>query len=406
MGPLGRVLRGLRATTLSNPDASFLANLSGQSYSGKTITPEKSLALVPVYSAVSLLAGAIGSLPLVVYRRLDRGRERAENHRTWRLLHDQPNDEIAADEFWEIVGAHLNLWGNAFAWKERDSLGQVGALWPLAPKRVVVGRVDGKRVFRLDGRDTPYGEEDILHIRGLGLDGTVGLSPVQLARNALGAVAAIEEFTGSFWKNGAHPSGVLKHPNKLSDEAAARLAKSWKSKHGGPANAGAPAILEEGLDWQTVGMPLEDAQFLETQQFGDLRIAQLFRVPPYLLGAKSGDSLTYTNSEYQGIDFVRWSLRRWLVRIEKSLLRDPSIFLQGSRIYPEFLLDALLRASTLDRYSAHKLAIEAGFLTPNEARESENLNPLAGGDELKAPAAAPEPADDGGDVEPEPEPEE
>lgn len=391
MSRLGRAVAGLEQRSgLAEPEAWLTSALGATpSYSGKSVTVDSAFQLVPVYSAVALLAGSIGSLPLVVYRRLERGRERAGNHRMWRLLHVQPNEHMAADEVWELIGAHLLLWGNAFLGKIRDRNGLVSELWPLRPSRVQVG-VDegGRRFFILDGEGR-YTAEDILHIRGLGTDGVVGLSPVQQARQALGAGMALEEFTGTFWANSASPGGVLSHPNRLSQPAADRLRAQWKHLHGGSARAGEVAVLEEGMEWKSTGMPLEDAQFIETQQFSNLQVAQLFRIPPYMLGAKSGDSLTYSNTESQGIDFVRWSLRRWLVRIEGALLRDPSLFVQGQRFYPEFLVDALLRADTKSRYEAYRIAIEAGFLTVEEVRELENRNPIPQEEEPVSPNGVP-----------------
>jgi HK97 family phage portal protein len=384
---LGRQERDITSTLNAPSEWLREAITTGATYTGQTVSPEGSLSLVPVYSAVSLLAGSVGSLPLVVYRRLEQGRERAEDYVMWRILHDQPNTEMAADELWEMITGHLALWGNAFLAKFRNNLGVVGELYPISPKRVQVGRdTNGKRYFIVDGADR-YDESDILHIRGFGTDPLVGLSPIQQARQMLGAVMSQEEFSGRFWANNAHPAGVLKHPNRLSQDSADRLKASWKASHGGPRNAGEVAVLEEGMTWEATGMPLEDAQFIQTAQWNDLRIAQLFRIPPYMIGAKSGDSMTYSNTEMQGIDFVRWSLRRWLIRIEKSLLRDESMFLQQTRFYPEFLVDGLLRADTKNRYESYAIALDPakGWMTKDEVRDRENLNPLP------EPAMSPDP---------------
>lgn len=381
------------------PSTAFLDSIGEPSYSGETVGVADSLKLVPVYSAISLVAGSIGSLPVLVYRRVEGGRERATNHRTWKLIHDQPNPEMAADEVWEQVAASLLMWGNAYLAKIRGPLGTVSELWPIQPQRVQVGKTDqGERFFVLDGRaDRRYTEEDILQIRGLGTDGLVGLSPIQQARQMLGSVKAMERFTGRFWANSAAPGGTLKHPGKLSPEAAARLKQNWKSTHGSARNAGEVAVLEEGMEWQSVGMPLEDAQFIETQQWNNLQVALLFRLPPYMLGAKSGDALTYSTTEAQGYDFVRWTLRRWLVRIESALLRDPSLFVQGSRFYPEFLVEGLLRADTKTRYESYALALDPakGWMDRDEIRELENLQPSPESD--PSPEDAPDQGEESAD---------
>jgi HK97 family phage portal protein len=371
---LERLLGGEeRTSTLANPSPTLREAFGGgQTLSGASVNIENAIQLVPLFSGVSLIAGAIGSLPLVVYRRTAEGRERAENHRTYGLLHTQPNPEMGADEVWEIVGEHLNLWGNAFIWKARDSFGNVGELWPLKPSRIQVGRdKDGKRIFIVDGKvEQPYTETDILHIRGLSPDGLVGYSPVQLARNTLGNAISQGEFQSKFLGQDGKPSVLLRHPNSLKPDAAARLKAGWDS-----IKTGGTAVLEEGIEVERWTMPLEDAQFLEQMQFSDLRIAQLLNLPPSFLGAPTGDSLTYSTTEQQGLQFITYTLRRWLIRIEGSLLRDPSIFLQGSRFFPEFLVDGLLRADSRTRgdFYAKALASEAGWMSRNEVRDRENL---------------------------------
>lgn len=376
MSVLDRALNGAglkRSITLADPSASFAEALGAlPSYSGQTVTVDSAMQLVPLFSAVSTISGSVGSLPLVVYRRTEDGRERATNHRTYPMLHTQPNPEMAADELWEMVTEHLSLWGNAFLAKFRNSLGVVSELYPLKPSRVQVGRNErGERYFVLDGKTgEPYTEADILHIRALSGDGLVGYSPIQLARNAIGNAQAQEEFQGSFTAGGGKPSVILRHPNELSPDAARRLKASWDAiKKGGT------AVLEENIAVERWTMPLEDAQFLEQMQFSDLRISQLFRLPASMLGAKSGDSLTYSTTELQGIQYVTYTLRPLLVRIEGSLLRDPSIFLQGDRFFPEFLVDGLLRADSTARASFYTAALdpEHGWMNRDEVRDRENL---------------------------------
>jgi len=386
---LGRILDGFGVrSTLANPSQGLISALTdGRTASGRSVSIRNSMSLPAVFSAVSLISSSVGSLPLIVYRRLDEGdRERAPEHRTWRMLHDQFNDELGADEGWEMVTAHLLLWGNAFLFKLRDNpLDLVDGLWPLTPSRVQVARLrTGEKRFVIDGDvGTPYTEADILHIRGLGLDGLVGLSPVREAREALGVAQVQQEFQGRFLDAGGKPGVLLKHPNRLSDDAARRLERSFDN-----AQPGSAKLLEEGLEAEKWTMPLEDAQFLESMQFSDLRVAQIFNLPPHFLGAKTGDSLTYATTEGRGIDYVTYTLRRWLVRIEKSLRRDPSVFVQGDRFFAEFLTAALTRADIKTRYGAYAVGLTNGFLAVDEIRELENLPHR---DDLPEPRAQPQP---------------
>lgn len=387
MSLLSRALGREERATLSQPSSQLVEALVGDaSYSGRSVGVDSSLNLVPVYSGVSLLAGAVGALPLMVYRRLEHGRERATNHWMWGLLHEQPNPVMAADEMWELVTGHLLLWGNAFIFKIGHPVYPVGELWPIRPSRVQVeiDRETGDRVYWVDGKDK-YSDNDILHIRFLGTDGVVGLSPVQQARQMLGAQMEQQEFAGRFWANSTNLGGVLKHPNRISDEALRHIRDSWQHHHGGVRNAGKPAILEEGMTWETTGMPLEDAQFIESRRFSLLETALMLRVPPKMLGASTGDSLTYTSSEWESLDFVRWSLRRILVRIEQSLLRDPDLFPQGRRFYPEFLVEAMLRGTSKERAEFYQYALnsETGWMRRDEVRELENLEPEVGPDQTQ-----------------------
>lgn len=386
-----------RGASLSAPPSWLIEALThgGETYSGKVVTPESSVGLVPVWSAVSLISGAVAQLPLIVYRRGENGsRERAEDTRQWELLHGAPNKEMASDELFELLTGHLLLWGNAFLAKMRGGDGRVAELWPIKPSRVQVGRIDGEKVFTVDGKG-PYSDYDILHMRGLGFDGVVGLSPIQQARQVLGNALALDEFQGRFWANGTMLSGFLRHPNTLSQEAAERLATSWRARFSGVSNAGKLVVLEEDMEWQAAGMPLQDAQFIDTAKLSDLRVAQLYLIPPQYLGAPTGDSMTYKNIESEGIDLVRRCVGRWLVRIENSLLRDDSVFPKSLNLFPEFLVDALMRADAKTRAETYQIATgNRAWMHPgSEVRPRENLSPDDSFDARpSASAPAPRPA--------------
>lgn len=380
---LGRVVRGAGlerrdlTSTLANP-SSWLrdALASSSTYTSRSVTPENGLQLVPVYSAVQLISSAVGQLPLVVYKRLDDGgKDRAPQHRAWSMLHDAPNPEMAADEFWSMVTMHLLTCGNHFSAKSRNALGLVDTLWPLHPSRVMVERdKNGDKRYIVDGSATAT-DFDILHIKGPSWDGLVGWSPIQMARQSLAGMMEQEEYSTRFWNQGAIPPVVLTHPGRLSDVAVSSVKDSWRILHAGAGQSGDPAVLQEGMKAETIALPHEDAQFIETQRWNDVRVAQLFGIPPYMIGAQTGDSLTYTSTEMQGRNFVQYSLQRWIARIEQSLTRDPSIFVQGTRFFAEFLVDAFLRASTKERYEAYQIGLNAKFLDVDEVRNLENLPP-------------------------------
>ncbi len=380
-----------RETTLRDPARWLLDWVSGgtPSASGKHVNETLALSYSAVYACVRVIAETIASLPWIVYRRLpDGGKERAVSHRLYSILHDAPNPEMTRVEFVETIVGHLELWGNAYAEIESDGSGRVTALWPLRPDRMTVLEPTSERgrmyVYALaDGSQTALTPGKILHFRGLGGDGRFGYSPIRLAREAIGLGLAAEEFGARFFANDSRPGGVLQHPGRLSESAAKRLKESWEDLHRSLTNKHRVAILEEGITWQSIGIPPEDAQFLETRKFQTEEIARIFRVPLHKI--QNLDRATFSNIEHQAIEFVVDTVRPRCVRLEQRV--NQQLFSDTFRQthFSEFLLDGLLRGDIKSRYEAYQSARYAGWMTTNEIRERENLNPIDGGDALWMP---------------------
>lgn len=407
------VTRGLEresrdATLAEPPDWMWDAWGGGRTYTGKSVTPAKALGLAPVYACVSLLASAVGLLPLGVYRRDGRARVPYPEHVHSDLLHTRPNDEMAADRFWETVTGHLNMWGNAYLEKVTDSLGVVQEMWPIEPSKVTVERhpQTGVKRFRVAGGDRWFDDRTILHIAAFGHDTLKGLSPIGECRQTLGVVMAREEYEGVFYKNGAHISGFVKHPQVMSQPAADRLSDAISRRHADIKNAHKPLVLEEGAEWIPAGMPLRDQQFLEQAQFSVSQIARIFHVPPEMVGGtREKSSLTYSTVEGQSLYFVKFSLSRWMRRIEQALLCDKDLFPDptGRRdIYPRFNAEGLLRGDSKTRGEFYKLMRDVGAYSPNDILELEDRPPRDGGDIYQdtPQGAAPDTAGAGADDEP------
>jgi hypothetical protein len=221
------------------------------------------------------------------------------------------------------------------------------------------------------------------HVKGLG-NGYLGYSPIQqAARQAVGLSLAAEEYGSRFYSNGARPGLILRHPGKLSPGAAERLRASFASEHQGLSNAHRTKILEEGMDVTTVGIPNNEAQFLETRKFQVTEIARIYRVPPHMLADL--DRATFSNIEQQSINFVTYTLMPWLVRHEKSIYRDLIKPEERKIYYAKYNVEGMLRGDSLSRYQSYQLAINNTILTPNEIRELEDRNPVEGGDKLFTP---------------------
>ena len=362
-------------------------------YSGVSITEHNALTIPAVYSCVRLLAESIASLPCILYSKSEGRRDRATYHPAYKLLKDSPNQEMSAFTFWEMAGTHLNLWGNFYAYIARDNAANPVELIPLMPDRTSVERIDGRLVYRTIVSTSPaqsnikYFElSDMLHIRGLTLDGSTGLSPVAQQREALGLAKATEQHGATWFGKGSHVNGMIEHPGRLSDAAAKRLRESWNARHSGLDNAHKVAILEEGMKFSSVNMPNKDAEWLSSRNFQVSEIARIFRVPAHLIGSTEASS-TYSNVEQQNINFTVFSLRPWLRRIEQEinlkLLTETEK--QTGTVYAEFLIDSLMRGDTLTRFQAYQIARSTEWLSVNEIRERENLNPIEGGDVFQNP---------------------
>lgn len=394
MGILSRLLGNdkgeQRAVTFSD---GLLASLRGAS-GGSTVTPNNAMQLAAVFACTRVLSESLGSLPLLMYARQERGKRLATEHPLFTLLRDLPNPEITSVEFRMWLMGHLAGWGNAYAQIVRSRSGQVLELWPMRPDRVTVYRQNDGWLWYYYSPD-PLAEPDvrkpenwyrfdeIIHLRGLGFDGVMGYNPIRLMAQSFQMVKGAEAFSTKFYDNGARPGVVLKHPAKLSQPAYERLRNSWEARHQGVENAHRVAILEEGMGIEQIGIPPQDAQFIETMKFGRSQIASIFRVPPHMIGDL--DRASFSNIEQQGIEFVQYTLGAWLRIWEQAITRDLLTPKERAIYFAEHSLDWLLRGDTLARYQAYQAAINAGWMAPNEARERENLNPLPGGDNLLQP---------------------
>ncbi len=367
--------------------------LFGSTSSGKTVNERTAMQTTAVYACVRILAEAIAGLPLHVYRyRMDGGKERIPQHPLYYLLHNEPNPEMTSFVFRETLMSHLLLWGNAYAQVVRNGRGQAVALYPLLPSKMEVNRAANGELIYTYYRDydenglNPKGgyitlrKDDVLHIPGLGFDGLVGYSPIAMAKNAIGVSLATEEYGASFFANGANPGGVLEHPGVIKDIQ--RVKDSWNSAYQGSGNAHRVAVLEEGMKFQAIGIPPEQAQFLETRKFQINEIARIFRVPPHMVGDLEKSS--FSNIEQQSLEFVKYTLDPWVVRWEQSLQQALILPSEKSSLFIKFNVDGLLRGDYQSRMNGYAVGRQNGWMSANDIRELEDMNriPIEEGGDL------------------------
>lgn len=365
----------------------YKSNLEAAGGSTAVTSPESALRMSAVYACVRIISETVASLPLIIYERLDRGKRRAQEFYLYDLLHDRPNSRMTALEFRETIQSHLCLWGNAYTRIVYDGQGRIEELWPLPPKNLMqTGTSNGVKYYQFLDQNYKYiwySEGEFWHLRGMGDNGEKGYSPISLFKRAVELGIDAEEFGVKFFENNARPGIVLEHPGVLKDEAHKKLKDSWEDTHKGPKNANKVAILEEGMKLHEVGIPQKDAQFLETRKFQIEDIARIYRVPPHMLADL--DRATFSNIEQQSIDFVTHCIRPWLVRWEQSIQQNLMLPDERKRYFSEHLVDALLRGDIQSRYNAYNTGRNGGWLSVNDIREFENMNPVPGGDTYLEP---------------------
>jgi HK97 family phage portal protein len=370
--------------------------------SGVNVSETNAMRTSAVYACVRVIAQSMASIPLITYRHTKTGKERALDHKLYSILHDSPNPEMTAFEFRMTMMASLLLWGNAYAEIETNARGDVLALWPLLPGMMEVMRArparEGERgqlYYHYQLPDGGYQDlipYQIMHIRGLSFNGLVGLSPIQMAREAIGLSMATQEFGARFFGNGARPGVYLEHPGKLGDKAYERLLGSWNATHQGLANSHRATILEEGMKLETVGVPPEDAQFLETRNFQVEEIARIFNVPLHKIGDLR--RATFSNIEHQSIGFVVDTLLPWATCWEQAITRDLIGPLERNAVYAKFLLAGLLRGDQQTRYASYAQGRQWGWLSVNDVRRLEDMNEIPEGDVYLEPLNMKDAADE------------
>ncbi|MBR6712112.1 MAG: phage portal protein [Selenomonadaceae bacterium] len=365
--------------------------LFGRSISGKTVNETTALRISAVFACCKILAESVACLPLHVYQQDGRNRTLAVEHPLYFLLHDSPNKEMTAYTFKETLMLHLLTSGNTYSQILLGNRGEIRGLYPLQANRMTVKRNDngkliytyrpttGENEYMKNPDEITFQREAILHIPALGFDGLIGYSPIAMARNAIGVAIATEEFGAKFFEQGARPSGILSHPSVIKDFD--KLREEWQKIYGGSSNTGKVAILEEGMKYESIAIPPNDAQFLETRKFQIAEIARIFRVPLHMLNEL--DRATFSNITQQSLEFVVYTLTPWLVRLEQGF--NKALFTEEERgkYFVKFSVEGFLRGDYETRMRGYQTALQSGIMSVNEVRELEDLNAIsaeAGGD--------------------------
>lgn len=358
--------------------------------SGETVTVDRALAIPTVWRCIGLLATVIAGCPLMVYNK------KQEEQVIPVLDPNNSSTTYTQYELWELVVAHLCLWGNAFVKKVRNGADAITDLVPIVPGIVKVkrGPVDGKHT---DGKwflveqwkdgacigIKEYGNWDIMHIPGQGYDGLQGLSPLQIAAQTYGTALAADKLAARFYGRGTMLSGILNVKAPLADqEQADEIKKRWRDVNAGSAHGGDIAVLDAETSYQQLTIPPDQLQFLESREWEAEELARMYGIPPHLIGDESKSTSWGTGIEQQNIGFVAYTVAGWTSRIEQRVTRE-IVNTRGQ--ISGFDLTELMKGSTSERFQAYALGIQWGWITRNECRAKENMAPLPGLDKPLQP---------------------
>ena len=361
--------------------------------SATSVTPDTAQGVGACYAAVALIAEAIGSLPLRLYRHGDDGdRKAATEHPLHTVLHRAPNGQQSATEFWEWMVSSMLLTGNAYARVTRGFDGQVRSLDPMVTDRVTIMRkgetIAGYEYTNRDGVRERLLPAEVFHLRNrAGNDPLVGVSPITAARAVIQLAQAEAQHGQSTFDNGTKASGILSMPGRLKPEQRQAIAASWASQYAGGSNAGRVPIMEEGSTFTPISLSLADSEWVASRRFSVEEVARIFKVPPVLIGDLSHS--TYSNSVAMDMFFAKHTLGRHLSAIEGAINRQLLTPQAARTMYAEFSLEGLLRGSSTERAQFYSTAVNDGWLRRSEVRKLENLPALPGVDDAPTGTATP-----------------
>lgn len=373
----GKISAGLKHVTSSF----YPQRLSGVSFSGKSVNVDSALTLSAVWRCVDILTGTIATMPIQVYERLPNGgRRQMDDHPLYSILHDQPNADMTAVDFWQAMQASIELWGNAYAAKQMVGKDLIGLDF-LRPEYMQTRRLPtGEIEYRYNDRSGSviYKESDILHTKGMTLDGIMGLSPISYMRNALGLSIAQEESAGDLFKNGMRPGGIMEIPHRLNeeqrDQVYQKIDRFKSDKNGGI------LVTELGEKFTPVSINPEDAQLLASRSFSVEEICRWFGVPPYLAGYTEKSTSWGTGMEQQNLAYLTYTILKRIRKLEQSIEKALIPVEDRRRYFVRFNYEGLLRADSKTRAEVHSINVRNGIQSRNEVRRKENLDPYDGGD--------------------------
>lgn len=347
-----------------------------------------------VFACIRILADAVGKLPLKIYQDKN-GKQSAAGHYLTPLLKIRPNPWMSSRDFFKAMEVQRNVYGNAYAWLDIKTrgpdAGKVSGIYPLDSTKVEiwvddVGLLPGKGkmwyIYRDNkGKEYKIKPDEMLHFKSLTFDGIVGMTPLEQLKSTVENAGAASQFLNNSFKTGMQTKGIIHYVGDLDSKAEKTFREKFEQMSSGLKNANRVALLPIGYQYQPLSLKLTDAQFLENTELTIRQIAAAFGVKMHQLNELT--RATHTNVEHQQREFYIDTLMDILTGYEQEL--SYKLFTEQELedgYYIKFNVNAILRADPKTRYEGYQKAIQSGFMTPNEVRALEELEPLPGGDQL------------------------
>lgn len=367
----GKLFTGTDSGTLLNPAQWLIDAIGG----GAVLTPEQAAKNSNVAACVSILADDIGKLPIHTFN--NQKKDIGMKHPVAKLLYERPNPFMSAFVFKQTIQGHIGIYGNGIAYIKWGPDGYPVVLWPLDPVRTFV-QLDAAtgtlhyRTQNAQGEVYDLKPDEVLHFKAFTRDGIIGIPPWKTLIDELDSQNALKSFICDFYRNSTLSSGILKTATKLNAEAKEKVRSEWEKLNSGKDNQGKIAVLDVGLDFQQLGMPLDQAQFLDTQKFGITEVAKVYRVPPHKLAQL--DRATYANAEAMGLDYIKTTLLPIFTQWEQEI--NYKLFTETERasFYVKFNAAAELRGDSTARAGYYRDMLNNGIYTINEIREMEEMD--------------------------------
>lgn len=374
--------------SLENPAVPLSAESAYEEIFGmqptKSVSPDLAMKLSAVYACVYVLSSSVAQLPLHVKCKSGDKVETVKDHPAYYLLHDSPNAWQTSYKLREYAQSSVLLYGNAYIHIVRDKNGGVVSLESLEPWKVQLLKNGSRYVYAYYGDDKTMSlsPDDVLHIKSLGPSIKIGKSVIQTHAETIGLGLDARKFASGFFGGNARPAGILSVKTPLNSSAWENFKKMWQTAQEKlRSDENKTILLPAELDYKALTVSPVDTELLSMMKLNRSEIAGIFNVPAHMINDL--EKATFSNISEQTIQFIRFSVMPWVVNWEQELNRK--IFTEAERkagYFVKFNLAGIMRGTASERATFYHAAITDGWMSRNEARQLEDMNPVNGLDEM------------------------